>query len=150
MTNNNGKEGEKLFQQIMQSRNHQVQNVSANEEYYHKGDFILTDSTGTSCMVEVKWDEKIHKTNNLYLEIINTNSTWALGAGWWEYCTADYVAYGDAVQKQFYIFDLQQLRQRVKTLPEQYGYCGSNSVGLLVNLKSVQDLIIKTLKGERK
>lgn len=139
-----GKIGEELFAQRMQNRNFQVEDVSANPQYYHKGDIILTSpTTGIQKIVEVKFDEKINKTNNLYLEIINTNSELALG--WFEFCQADYLAYGDAITKQFYVFDLKQLRERVAQFRKQYGYCGSNSVGLLVSLKSVQDLIIETI-----
>ena len=58
----------------MLHRNHAVLDVSANPEYYYTGDFIITDRNGTKKIFEVKWDEKIHKTDNLYLEIINTKS----------------------------------------------------------------------------
>lgn len=144
---NNGKYGEQLFQQIMLGRNNQVEDVSANPNYYYKGDFIVTSPTGEQAIFEVKWDERINKTNNLYLEIINTNSNQALG--WFESCSADFLAYGDAVKQKFYIFNLKELREQVAQLKKQYGYCGRNSVGLLVNLKSVKDLILLTLEGEK-
>ena len=140
---NNGRQGEILFQQRMEAKGYTVEDVSANSNYYYKGDFIITSPTGETAIVEVKYDEKVHKTNNLYLEIINTYSNQALG--WFESCSADFLVYGDAVNQKFYIFSLKELRQRVQQLPKQYGYCGRNSVGLLVNIKSVQDLIIKTL-----
>ena len=143
--NNNGKEGELLFQQQLQQWGYEVQDVSADERYYHKGDFVFTDATGAQKIVEVKWDERMNETKNLYLEIINTRSTWCLGNGWWNYCKADYVAYGDAVSKQFRIYNLKELRERVAQLPKRYGYCSTNSAGLLVNVKSVQDLEIQKL-----
>lgn len=38
------------------------------------------------------------ETGNLYLETINTRSTGIGGLGWWEYCSADYVAYFDWIK----------------------------------------------------
>ena len=60
----------------MESRNYKVEDVSGNEEYWNKDiDFIITSSTtGTIKTFEVKWDSKINKTGNLYLEIANIHS----------------------------------------------------------------------------
>ena len=140
---NNGKEGEKLFAQIARNRNYQVQDVSANPNYYYKGDFILTSPTGQRAIVEVKWDQRMATTGNLYLEIVNTKSQQALG--WYESCSGDYLAYGDAVNRQFYFVKLEDLRKRVAQLPKRHGYCGNNSAGLLVSIKQIEDicLIIK-------
>lgn len=140
---NIGKQGEQLFQQKMIKRGNQVKDVSADPNYYYKGDFIITSTTGETAIVEVKYDERIHETNNLYLEIINTNSELALG--WFESCRADFLAYGDAASQKFYIFSLKELREQVAQLRKQYGYCGRNSVGLLVNLNSIKHLILKTI-----
>ena len=143
---NSGKEGEKLFQQIMEQRGHQVINVSADPDYYHRGDFILVDRQGIQrIVVEVKWDERIHQTNNLYLEVINTDSFWSGGDGWWKYCKCDYLAYGDAINKKFYIFDMKQLKEKVATLPKVFADCGKNSRGQLVNINSLRDIIIKEI-----
>lgn len=137
---NNGKEAEKAFYQLMIQRGHSVQDVSADPNYYYKGDFILTDKEGQTAIVEVKQDERMWETGNLYLETINTRSTGIGGLGWWEYCSADYVAYFDWIKQIVYIFDMQKLHERVKQLPERKGYCGNNSVGLLVNINKVKDI----------
>lgn len=136
-----GKIGEELFMQRMLERGNQVQDVSADPNYYYKGDFIVTAPTGETAIFEIKFDNRINKTHNLYLETINTYSELALG--WFTSCRADYLAYGDAVTEEFYVFDMKELREQVAQLRKHYGYCGQNSVGLLVSLKSVQDLIIK-------
>lgn len=136
---NNGKYGEHIFQELMTQKGYQVQNVSKNPEYYYKGDFIITSpTTGAVKLFEVKWDSKIQDTKNLYLELSNNNSK--DGEGWWKFCKADYLAYGNANTHTFYIFNLLELHQRVEELPKEYGQCGSDSVGYLVNLKDVEDL----------
>jgi hypothetical protein len=60
----------------MESRNYTVEDVSGNPEYWDKDiDFIITSSaTGLTKTFEVKWDTRINRTNNLYLELTNINS----------------------------------------------------------------------------
>jgi hypothetical protein len=41
---------------------------------------------------------------------------------------------------------MKELHERVAQLPKRYGYCGSNSVGLLVGLNKVKDIVIHTLE----
>lgn len=70
---------------ISRRRKHLINNVSKNPNYYYKGDFELTDlASGITKMVEVKWDERIWQTNNLYLELTNTHSIG--GMGWFNFC----------------------------------------------------------------
>ena len=135
---NNGKQGENLFKQIMESRGYAVDDVSGNQEYWDKDiDFIITSSTsGLTKTFEVKWDSRINKTGNLYLEIANIHSKG--GKGWFEFCEADYLAYGDAANGTFYIVPLLELRERVKKLHPNQVNCGFDSVGYLVALKDIE------------
>ena len=136
-----GRDGELLFQQRMEQKGYEVIDVSDNPEYYDKGDFIVKSPfSGQEKIFEVKTDTKIHKTENLYLEVATRFSD---GIGWWEKCEADYLVYVDYVNKEFYIFSLLELRERVKTLPKNYAECYGDSIGLLVSLNSVKDLYKK-------
>lgn len=135
---NKGIEGEQLFTQLMEQKGYKVENVSDNPDYYYIADFLLTSpTTGLTKSVEVKWDYKIHETNNLYLELA---TRFADGVGWYEYCSADYVAYGDAINKVFYVFSLLELRERVNHMPKQLKQCGNDSIGYIVDLDSVKSL----------
>lgn len=138
--NNNGKQGEQLFQQIMSRRKYIINNVSNNPCYWNKDiDFILkSPTTGAVKSFEVKWDKCIATTGNLYLETNNVNSRGSLG--WWQFCQADYLAYGDATNKIFYIIPMEQLRERVNTLTLQKTNCGSDSTGLLLPLAAIKDI----------
>lgn len=135
---NNGKQGEQLFAQIMQQKGYIVEDVSNNPEYWYRDiDFIVTSSTsGETKTFEVKWDSKISNTGNLYLELTSLYSKG--GRGWFEFCEADYLAYGDAVTKVFYIIDMEQLRQAANNLPFRSARCGNDSIGQLVALKDIQ------------
>lgn len=142
---NNGKQGEYLFKQIMLGRNYKVEDVSNNENYFDKDiDFILTSPTsGLTKTFEIKWDTRINRTNNLYLELTNINSKQWNGEGWWEHCQADYLAYGDACARIFYVIPLLALRERVEQLPFRGASCGYESTGQLVSLKDIADITIE-------
>ncbi len=138
---NNGRQGELLFQEQMQKKGYVVQDVSANEQYFGKDiDFLITSpTTGETKSFEVKFDTKINSTGNIYLEIVNKNSDGC--RGWWEFCKADYLAYGNAKTGRFLIMDMQELRERVDKLPKRMGFCGNDSAGYLVHISQVKDLI---------
>lgn len=140
---NNGKQGERLCKQMLEEWGYSIQDVSLNPQYYFKGDLLVTSpTTGVTKIFEVKWDTRIHKTNNLYLELSNTNSKAKNGLGWFKWCEADFLAYGDAMTKKFYIIDLKALKERAKEVPYITRSCGSDSVGQIISLKQIDDLIL--------
>ena len=136
----NGREGERLFQCAMEQMGYTVADVSNDSRYWHRDiDFIITSpTTGATKCFEVKWDSRINSTGNLYLELSNIHSRG--GQGWYNFCQADYLAYGDAVSGQFYIIPLLALRERVAAMSCRKACCGADSVGLLVPLDSIADL----------
>ena len=91
----------------MESRGYTVEDVSNNPQYWYKDiDFIVTSSTsGETKTFEVKWDTKVNTTGNLFLEYESLYSKG--GKGWFEFCEADFLAYGDAITKVFYIIDME-------------------------------------------
>lgn len=140
---NSGKIGERKFSQLMQRKGYAVQDVTQDPEYFYKDiDFICTSPfTGVTKNIEVKWDYKIHKTKNLYLETYNRNSKAVKCKGWYKFCQADYLAYGDAVSGIFYMIDFQKLKERVAELPQIKRRCGEDSEGLIVSLEEIKDLV---------
>lgn len=141
---NNGKYGEYLFKQTMLGRNYTVEDVSNNENYFDKDiDFILTSpTTGLTKTFEVKWDTRINRTNNLYLELTNVHSKQWNGEGWWLHCVADYLVYGDAIAHTFYVIPLLALRERVAQLTLRIASCGYDSTGWLLSLDDIADITI--------
>lgn len=137
---NNSRYGEELFAQLMSANGYIVEDVSNNPSYWDKDiDFVITSTfTNTTKTFEVKWDSRIAQTGNLYLEFISKYSRG--GYGWYEFCKADYLAYGDANSKQFIIVDMKQLRDRVDKLPKRIAYCGNDSAGYLVNKSQIADI----------
>lgn len=138
---NSGKKGERLFQQKMEQQGYEVINVSNNPDYYYKDiDFIITSPTsGETKTFEVKFDDKINQTGNLYLELENIHSK--CGLGWFEFCKADYIAYGDSKTETFYVISLLDLKKRANEVPRRIARCGNDSYGQLVSLDDIQDLV---------
>lgn len=138
---NNGRQGEQAFAWRMKQAGYSIQDVSNNPDYWTKDiDFIATSpTTGAVKSFEVKWDSRINKTGNLYLEIANVHSKG--GNGWFNFCQADFLAYGDALAKVFYVIPMDKLRERAKQLPHRMTCCGTDSIGQLVNLRDIQDII---------
>lgn len=134
---NNWKAGEKLFSSIMTERGYQVQDVSDSPQFWKKDiDFVITSPTsGETKTFEVKWDSRINKTGNLFLETYSNG-----GKGWFKYCEADYLAYGDARSRCFYIIPLLELRELVASKRFEVAFCGNESCGYLVGLESVKDI----------
>lgn len=137
---NNGKQGEQLFAQIMQQKGHTVEDVSGNPDYWYKDiDFFVTSSTsGLRKSFEVKWDTRICKTGNLYLEFSNRHSKDQ--KGWFEFCEADYLAYGNAKANKFFIIPMDQLRERLANIPKKIAFCGNDSAGYLVHISQIIDI----------
>lgn len=142
--NKMGKLGEQIFSKRMRDMGYSVQDVSNNPEYWYRDiDFLIESPfTGAVKSFECKWDSRINKTGNLYLELESINSK--DGIGWFEFCEADYVAYGDAASRTFYIIPLLELKERIKQLPQRIAHCGYESTGLLISLNDIKD-IYKTI-----
>lgn len=136
---NNGRMGEQLFAQIMTERAYIVEDVSGNPDYWGRDiDFLITSPSGATKSFEVKWDERIHKTGNLFLETENPRSKG--GKGWFQFCQADYLVYGDAVNRCFYVIPLLELKEKIKDLPYKWANTYDGSVGRLISLYDIADI----------
>lgn len=141
--NNIGNLGEQVFSYKMREAGYTIQNVSADPSYWDVDtDFIVTSPSGNTRTFEVKYDTRISQTGNLYLELFNIHSKG--GLGWFQFCQADFLAYGDATSKVFYIIPMEKLRERAQKLPQRMTNCGTDSIGQLINLRDITD-ITKTI-----
>lgn len=141
----NGKYGERLFKQYMEARGYTVQDVSGNASYFDKDiDFLITSpTTGLIKAFEVKWDSKMNSSGNLFLEMENPRSKQWNGQGWYPHCQADFLVYGDAVARKFYVFPFGLLKQRANQLSLRWLRTRDLAAGYLLPLEQVEDLAIK-------
>lgn len=105
--------GEEEFISLFTGAGYQVTDVTDKPQYWYKDiDFFVTNPyTERTFSFEVKWDRRLADTHNLYLEVENPRSK--DGAGWFSFCEADYLAYGDANNNCFYIIPMAELKEYV-------------------------------------
>lgn len=133
--------GEELVINTLKARGHNVQDVSSNSEYWHKDIDAITE-LGT---IEIKTDNRISETGNLFIETFNECSKG--GKGWFRFCEAQFIFYTDAANKITYIFLMDELKQYISIHEKEYetrnvrDYNGKRSYGLLVPLRELQNNI---------
>ena len=120
-----------------------VEDVSDNPKYWAQDIDLLVEpiySNYDSFSVEVKWDNRIAESDNLYIEMINPRSK--EGRGWYYFCKADYLFYGDSINQLFYVFKVKDLFSFIKLNKDKlrWGATVDGSRGLLVPLKDVKGL----------
>lgn len=134
--------GELRAYNYLQDNGWSVEDVTKNEQYFDK-DIDLVAHRGTeSLTVEVKWDNRIATTGNMFIETVTDLDK--SKAGWFMFCQADYIYYGDSTNQLFYVFKTADLREFVRTHTTEerkagdYNYRGllkKVSQGMLVPIK---------------
>lgn len=103
--------GELRAYNYLQASGWSVEDVTQNQEYWDKDIDFVAHSGDQSLTVEVKWDSRIAQTGNMFIETI-TDLDKSKG-GWFSFCQADYIYYGDSVNQLFYVFRTADLREFV-------------------------------------
>lgn len=142
------KPGEYELKLFLREKGIKVKDVSDDGIYQAKDiDLLCWPPSAQPYSVEVKWDNRIADTQNLFWEIESYNK-----AGWGRYCEADYLFYGDAQNSIFYIFRVDLLRkyieqnkanfrtQRAFDFSKKDNTLRGESIGLIVPLSEVSHL----------
>ena len=134
------KYGEQLFKSLMEQRGHKVEDLTAQKAYQIKDiDFKITSPAGKVATFEVKYDSRIHSTGNLFVEYFSAHNYG--GLGWYEFCEADFIAYGDAHAETFYCFLLEDLRQLISSHKFNTATTDKGKVaGYLVPLRLIKNM----------
>lgn len=140
------KPGEWELKRFLRKQGYNVEDVSSNPGYWYKDiDLIVNDKF----TLEVKWDSRIAKTKNLFIETCSNIDTKA--DGWYLFCQAQYLCYGDSRNETFYIFDFKKLKAHIEAHKTEYqvkkapdysrqGQLLKWSEGYIVPLESLQGL----------
>ncbi len=129
------KAGELEFKLLAQQWGHTLEYVGDDPDYWHRDiDFIINGKT----TVEVKWDSWINATGNLFIETANPRSKG--GLGWYLFCEADYLAYGDSRANKFYIIKMSELRDYITTHNLELKTTNDGAQGYLVALKDISNI----------
>ena len=136
----NSKQGEQIFKSLMEKRGNKVEDLTAEKPYQIQDiDFRITSPSGITKYFEVKYDSKINTTGNLFVEFFNAYNYG--GLGWYEFCKANFIAYGDAHTNTFYCFLLEDLRQLINSHKFNVATTENEKVaGYLVPLRLIEKL----------
>lgn len=107
--------GEYELKRYLRDKGRKVEDVSDNPRYWKKDIDLIVDDTET---VEVKWDALLADTGNLFIELYS--DVYKRKEGWFKFCEASHLAYGDAKNKMFYIFDFAQLKAHIEAHKAEY------------------------------
>lgn len=105
--------GELRAYNYLQANGWIVEDVTQNQDYWDKDIDFVAHSGDTRLTIEVKWDSRIAQTGNMFIETI-TDLDRSKG-GWFSFCMADYIYYGDSINQLFYVFKTQDLRNFVSS-----------------------------------
>ncbi len=114
----NFREGETLAKQCLVKNGFTVIDRSDQPEYWAKDIDITAEKKGFSAQIEVKWDNWIHKSGAMFLELLTNIQE--NKQGWANYTEADYIFYGDAKNKIFYVFRADDMRKYLREYKDDY------------------------------
>lgn len=144
--------GEYELQWALREHGYYVDDVSSDPAYWIQDIDLLIEpifpliGEDVVTSIEVKWDSRIAVTGNLFIELENPRSKG--GMGWFEFCKADYLAYGDARNRIFYFIKMNDLKNYIyeskKDLRARSTWDGS--YGYIIPLNNISALIAGTMK----
>jgi len=106
------------LQEYFRSKGYKVINRFNDEIAQSIGvDFEIYDPKRWLFRVEVKSDNRIHETGNLFIEHKTVRST-KTSKGWMHYCLSDYICYHDSVNDIGYLIDWRKMREEAAGFPQ--------------------------------
>ena len=147
--------GELQLKRYFRLNDYIVDDVSDNSHYWDKDiDLVVYyPHSKDSFTAEVKWDSQISDTGNLFLE--TQSDIDKKKDGWFNFCEADYIYYGDANKHLFYKINRVSLSMWLMWNKDRLKYRTANdyingvlikqSGGYLVPIEEIQDLILETI-----
>ena len=139
--------GEQLVKLFLEKEGYFVIDVSKDLHYWSQDIDFIAIKGDNAIKVEVKYDSWIHRTNNLFIELmadVDSNK-----CGWIDYCKADYLFYVDAVDNNCYIITLDDVKDYLSKYPYKVKYCvdrdyegyiTKRSEGALINIELMKTL----------
>lgn len=94
--------------------------------------------------IEVKWDNRIHQTLNLYVETETNIDTGK--KGWFQICKADYLFYGDSYNNLFYKIKMADLRDYIEKHKNELSQRKAGDYNRMNQLKKVSNGYLVNIK----
>lgn len=144
--------GEALAMQCLTANGFQIIDRRDSPDYWKKDIDFTAVKDGKSQEIEVKWDSRIGRSGALFFELLTDIQ--ANRPGWANYTEADYIFYGDAVKRLFYVFPVPAMRGYLKNHLGEYetrtatdfdrrtGAIKKQSLGAIVPLVKFQQSVL--------
>lgn len=110
--------GEEYALKWLEQRGYTVIDRRQEPQYWKKDIDLTAIKDGIKQEIEVKWDSRINKSGALFLELLT--DVQRNKQGWASYTQADFIFYGDAINKVFYIFPVDGMRDYLKNHLGEY------------------------------
>ena len=143
------KEAEKKCQQFLIDEGNEVVNVSNDKRYYKYGVDLIIKKVEKKICIDVKADTVIHKTNNIFYELIECffSNRRDLKVGWAFNKYLHYIYYVDVVNWTLYIISLSKLNNFVYNKKQischLIPHLNYKTIGFLIPLSDIQNIIEK-------
>ena len=105
-------QGEMAAHDYLVSQGWKVKDLTQCEAFFSKDIDFLIIRGQEQHYIEVKWDNWIHQTGNMFIE--TTTDLDFNKDGWFKFCRAEFIFYGDARQKLFYVYRLDDLKAYIQ------------------------------------
>lgn len=105
-----GDAGEAKIRSLMAARGHEVINLANNPTYWEKDIDMLV----AGHPIEVKTDNVMYRTGNLFIEEGTYFNTGEYHAGWVKYTEAEYLFYLDNMNEILYIYNMDDVKEKAK------------------------------------
>lgn len=143
--------GEQELKDYLRANDLKVIDVSDNPQYFKKDIDLFVEQDGRKIGLEVKWDKCISYTGNMYIETLSDIEK--RKDGWFNFCVADFLCYGDSVNQLYYIIALDDLHAYIdehkeelkKRTAKDYGKNGEVTKLSLGYLVPIADFPKKTI-----
>lgn len=105
-----GDKGEEKVRALMIARGHKVENLADNPAYWEKD----IDMRVSGQMVEVKTDNVMHRTGNLFIEYETFCANGEVHDGWILITEAEYLFYLDNVNDILHIYRMDEVKEYIR------------------------------------
>lgn len=118
-----GKVGEELSYNYLIAKGWEVEDVSNNEEYFSLDIDFLAAKDNISVSLDVKTEEAMNRTGNMFIENTITYQDGRSTGGWLYYSKAEYIWHINPDNGVAFAYRLEDMKKYLRKTPCKWGTC---------------------------